>query len=95
MEDGTAISVTGDLSKDLTLLRKAVAALRTSKAVHRSVVALPATPITGRPASRLAGRVIVEFWEDGPVVGVMGASAEMVRQAALHHLRSLDRSSTS
>lgn len=86
-DDETAFSV----AKDAALLPAALAALQTRTPLREALVALPSTPIMGpHNGASFLGRVIVEFWADGPVVGLFGSDSRLLDGAA-RHLSSLSR----
>jgi hypothetical protein len=68
-DDGASCLV----ASDLVSYQTALDALRYLTPLSAAEVALPALPITGiRSGALFLGRVIVESWQDQPVIGVFG-----------------------
>ncbi len=88
-EDGRCLSVTGGAD----LVPVALAALQGSAPSQDAQGVGPQTPMTGPHPGGAAflGRVIVEVWSDGPLVGVAGSDSRLLDHA-ICHLTSLNRS---
>lgn len=75
------------------MVSAALRALEGSRSVRNTRVSLPDSPMSGgHPAgAEFLGRVIVEFWASGPIIAVLGANEQQLRDLALRYLMSMNR----
>ena len=69
------------------LLQPALVALQSSVPIHDTAMAIPKSSITGpNSGTDFLGRVIVEFWPDGPIVAVIGSNEPVLLERASKRL---------
>jgi hypothetical protein len=78
------------VTSDPLLIKSALVFMQTQTPVHNAEVTLPSAPITNHAnEATFLGRVIVEAWSDGVVVGVIGSNDELILSHAIKRLQTL------
>lgn len=76
------------IAHDVSIVQAAQQALGYVAPVRRAEVELPAGPVGSHDGGDFLGRVIVEVWSDGAVVGLLGSNESLLMQHAAKALGS-------